>query len=258
MKLLYLFTLFFCISVNAQTELAKSSGDAGENSIYDSQGLPIKPQYPGGFEAFYQFLSKNVKVPEALANSEKAVKAYFYFVVEKDGDVSGIKVLRHPGYDLDKELIRVLLLMEKWSPGEIDGKKVRSSFSLPFTVSKPKTPAVAPGTELPGNSKIYNPGDTDSKPVYPGGLPAFYKKFNDNYKVPKIETKGTLKIELTFTIEADGAMTNFSAKSEYGYKVEQEAVRVLNLYKENWKPAEKDGKPVRASYSLPVIINMTE
>ncbi|MCW4469416.1 energy transducer TonB [Flavobacterium sp. MFBS3-15] len=229
-----------------------------DDTIYNSQGLPVKAQYPGGMEAFYQFLSKNVKIPEALVSSGNTVRAYFYFVIEKDGSMSGIKVLRHPGYDLDKELIRVLLLMEKWTPGEINGKKVRSGYSLPFTVFKPKTPALAPTTLLPGDSKIYNSEDTDAKPVYPGGISAFYKKFSDNYKLPKIETKGALKIELTFTIEENGSMTGFKAKSEYGYKVEQEAIRVLNLYKENWKPGEKDGKPVRTCYSLPVIINMTE
>ncbi len=259
MKALYLFALLSCLSAHAQVQPDKTTDKPDENAIYDSPALSVKPEYPGGMAAFFDFLSKNVKVPEALAQSDTSARAYFYFVIEKDGSMSNIKILRHPGHGIDKELVRVLLLMEKWTPGMHDGKKVRSGYSLPFIVTKPKALSVAiPNTQLSGDNKVFNYDDTEDKPVFPGGVDAFQKKFRDNYRIPKIEVKGPVKNELSFIIEKDGSMTNLRARSDYGSKVEQEALRVLNLYTDKWKPAEKDGTPARTLVSLPVTLNMTE
>jgi protein TonB len=58
-----------------------------------------------------------------------------YFVIEKDGSMTDIKVLRNPGYGMDKEAIRVLKsLKTKWKPGIKDGQKMRTQYTLPITV----------------------------------------------------------------------------------------------------------------------------
>lgn len=100
---------------------------------YVTASLDKMPAYPGGIESFYKYVAKNFKTPEM--DTEKAVKVYVTFVIEKDGSMTDIRVPRNPGYGLDKEAIRVLKSLKiKWSPGMIGGKPVRTAYNLPINV----------------------------------------------------------------------------------------------------------------------------
>lgn len=102
-----------------------------DNSIYNTAGIEVKPDFPGGLEKFYKFVGKNFQVPE-----EEGLKGKVFvtFVVEKDGSLTDIKVVRDIGYGTGKEAIRVLKACPKWNPGEQNGKKVRVLYSLPITI----------------------------------------------------------------------------------------------------------------------------
>lgn len=100
---------------------------------YVEATLDVRPAFPGGIDNFYKYVAKNFKTPEM--DTEKAVKVYVSFVIEKDGSMTDIRVPRNPGYGLDKEAIRVLKsLKTKWSPGMIKGKPVRTAYSLPINI----------------------------------------------------------------------------------------------------------------------------
>ncbi|MNY71524.1 Gram-negative bacterial tonB protein [compost metagenome] len=63
-------------------------------------------------------------------------KIYVSFVIEEDGSMSDIKVVRDPGYGLGKEAVRVIkLIKEKWQPETQDGKPVKTSYTLPITIN---------------------------------------------------------------------------------------------------------------------------
>jgi len=102
-----------------------------DTSVHSLAGIEQKPEYPGGIEKFYQFVGKNYQAPE-----EEGLKGKVYvtFVVEKDGSLTDIKVVRDIGYGTGKEAIRVLNKCPKWIPGEQNGKKVRVLYSLPITI----------------------------------------------------------------------------------------------------------------------------
>jgi protein TonB len=102
-----------------------------DNNIYNTAGIEVKPDFPGGLEKFYKFIGKNFQVPE-----EEGLKGKIFvtFVVEKDGSLTDIKVLRDIGYGTGKEAIRVLKSCPKWNPGEQNGKKVRVLYSLPISI----------------------------------------------------------------------------------------------------------------------------
>lgn len=128
-------------SPEGDINIDKPSGDLNkgvepveDTGVYDSQGLQVKPNYPGGMKGFYDYVMSNFRVPEI--ENMKQIKVYVYFVVEKDGTMSGIKALRDPGHGLGKEAERVLKSMKKkWEPGIQNGKPVRASFSLPITIN---------------------------------------------------------------------------------------------------------------------------
>ena len=102
-----------------------------DNSIHTVAGIEIVPEFPGGMEKFYKFVGNNYQTPE-----EEGLKGKVYvtFVVEKDGSLTDIKVIRDIGYGTGKEAIRVLNKCPKWTPGEQNGKKVRVLYSLPITI----------------------------------------------------------------------------------------------------------------------------
>jgi len=102
-----------------------------DNQIYSTAGIEVKPDFPGGINKFYKFVGDNYQTPE-----EEGLKGKVYvtFVVEKDGSLTDIKVIRDIGYGTGKEAIRVLKKCPKWTPGEQNGKKVRVLYSLPITI----------------------------------------------------------------------------------------------------------------------------
>jgi protein TonB len=102
-----------------------------DNTIYNTAGIEQQPGFPGGMEKFYKFIGNNFQVPE---EDGLKGKVYVEFVVEKDGSLSDIKVLRDIGYGTGKEAIRVLKSCPKWNPGEQNGKKVRVKYSLPISI----------------------------------------------------------------------------------------------------------------------------
>ncbi len=106
-----------------------------DNTVYNTAGIEVKPDFPGGMDKFNQFVAKNYQVPD-----EEGLKGKVYvsFVVEKDGSLTDIKVLRDIGYGTGKEAIRVLNKCPKWTPGEQNGKKVRCTFSLPISIQSPE------------------------------------------------------------------------------------------------------------------------
>ncbi|MNK06954.1 Gram-negative bacterial tonB protein [compost metagenome] len=127
-------------SPTGDINIGKPSGDldkgveAPDNTVYNSAGLQVQPDFPGGIDAFRALISKNFRMPEIDQNLN--VKIYVSFVVERDGSLTAIKVLRDPGYGLGKEAERVLKsLKTKWSPGIQNGKPVRASFNLPIAIN---------------------------------------------------------------------------------------------------------------------------
>ncbi|MGQ7945430.1 energy transducer TonB [Flavobacterium sp. WC2509] len=105
---------------------------AEDNGIHNLAGIEQKPEFPGGIEKFYAFVGKNYQAPEEEGLQGKV---YVSFVVEKDGSLTDIKVIRDIGYGTGKEAIRVLKKCPKWLPGEQNGKKVRVLYQLPITIA---------------------------------------------------------------------------------------------------------------------------
>jgi periplasmic protein TonB len=96
------------------------------------------PEFPGGSDAFNNYLSQQLKYPEICIKLGIEGTVNISFIIEKDGSLSKIEVLNSIYPDLDQEAIRVLLKSPRWIPGENQGKKVRVKYSLPikFVLSK--------------------------------------------------------------------------------------------------------------------------
>ncbi len=89
------------------------------------------PEYPGGEPALYKYLAENIKYPQMAKESGIQGRVFVTFVVERDGRVTDVRVLRGIGGGCDEEAIRVVQNMPKWTPGKQRGKSVRVQYNLP-------------------------------------------------------------------------------------------------------------------------------
>lgn len=106
------------------------------NEIFNSAGVEVKPEYPGGVDKFRAFIGKNFQAPED--EDFKGGKIFVSFVVERDGTLTDVKILRDAGFGTGKEALRVFKMSTtKWAPAEQNGKKVRCSYQLPINIQAP-------------------------------------------------------------------------------------------------------------------------
>jgi TonB family protein len=96
------------------------------------------PKYPGGEEARMKFLRENIKYPKMAIKNNIQGTVYASFVVEKDGSISTIKILKGIGGGCDEEVIRLLKQMPKWEPGKQRGKAIRAQYNMPIKFVIPK------------------------------------------------------------------------------------------------------------------------
>ena len=89
-------------------------------------------EFPGGMQAMYKWLSDNIQYPRISRDNNSQGKTILRFVVNSDGSIQGIEVIKSSGdMYLDKEAVRVVGEMPRWSPGKQAGKAVRCWFTLP-------------------------------------------------------------------------------------------------------------------------------
>lgn len=90
------------------------------------------PEFPGGNMAMMQYLSGNIKYPEEARDNNIQGRVVIQFVVEKDGSISDVKVVKSVHELLDSEALRCVSAMPAWTPGTQEGKPVRVSFTIPI------------------------------------------------------------------------------------------------------------------------------
>ena len=104
---------------------------ADDDKIYTS--VEVMPEFPGGQAELLKFLAKGMKYPEAAIRDGKQGRVIVSFVVEKDGSISNIEVVKPLDPDLDAEAIRVTATMPRWTPGFQNDKAVRVRYTIPVT-----------------------------------------------------------------------------------------------------------------------------
>lgn len=90
-----------------------------------------QPVFPGGTAALFNYLHDNIKYPSLAKETNIQGTVFVNFIVERDGSVSNMKILRPVGGGCDEEAIRVIKNMPRWKPGLQHGRPVRVSFNLP-------------------------------------------------------------------------------------------------------------------------------
>lgn len=88
-------------------------------------------EFPGGMEALYKFLQKNFRYPNSARRMNVSGRVFVQFIVDKEGKISNVEVVKGLSPDCDKEAIRVVELMPPWKPAKQNGRSVKSKFVFP-------------------------------------------------------------------------------------------------------------------------------
>lgn len=91
-----------------------------------------QPSFPGGDEELYKFLAENIQYPALARENNVEGKVFVQFVVEKNGSITQVKLVKDIGSGCGQEAMRVVKSMPKWKPGKQRGTAVRSQFTLPI------------------------------------------------------------------------------------------------------------------------------
>lgn len=267
-------------------ELYRSLLDQAVNdTVFDI--VDEMPEFPGGADALMQFVASGIKYPEDAVEAGKEGRVFVSFVVEKDGLVSNVKVLRGVCYSIDEEAARVVRGMPRWKPGMKDGKPARVSYQIPIMFkldkmeNKDKTTvktvlvgdeekgascrtSTATYSDNPALDKMKPNADgvyqiVEEMPSFPGGDQKLMEYIANNINYPhEARDKGIEgRVFIRMVIEKDGSVSNVKLLRGIGGGCDEEAVRVISSMPK-WKPGMQDGKPVRVSYQIPINFKLTE
>jgi len=103
-----------------------------DNGIYDVGGVESYPEFPGGMAAWSKFIQKNLRYPYAAQDNGTQGKVFLSFVIEKDGSISDVSVLKGIGYGCDEEAVRVIKKSPRWKAGLQNNRAVRVRYTMPI------------------------------------------------------------------------------------------------------------------------------
>jgi hypothetical protein len=103
-----------------------------EKDVYSPSEVHIMPEFPGGITKLYEYINSNLKAPENVEGGIR--KMYVSFIIEKDGSLGTVKVLRGFDESLNAQVIGILKKSPKWIPAQLREKNVRVQYSLPITI----------------------------------------------------------------------------------------------------------------------------
>ena len=197
------------------------------------------PEFPGGMGEAMKFIGKNIKYPVVAQQAKIEGRVIVQFVVERDGSVSSVEIMRGVSPDLDAEAIRVVSMMPKWNPGKQRGRAVAVKYTMPiiFRLQSPK-PEKEKATPIQHiNLKVDKDSDGDNVDLIKNHL----KLRNTGMKVRGAEGKSPLvivdgkimgngadilsKVPVS-EIESVSVLKNEAAKAEFGDKAKDGAILI--------------------------------
>ena len=119
------------LSTPSSTEAEDNRNAPEEREVFTA--VDTEPEFPDGMQGLMMFLMNNMRYPEDAEKAHEQGRVIVKFIVEKDGSTGNFEVVKGVSESLDKEAVRVLKNMPKWTPGSVNGKPVACYFTLPVS-----------------------------------------------------------------------------------------------------------------------------
>lgn len=223
-----------------------------------------QPLYPGGNSAMMKFLADNIKYPVEAQEKGIQGRVITNFLVEKDGSLSDVRIVRGIDPLLDNEAIRVIQTMPRWNPGRQKGREVSVRFTLPVvfrlqeddakTATAPPPP---PPIRRSASDEVYNV--VKHQPEFPGGNSALMEWLSKNINYPRTAQENGIqgRVITNFIIEKDGSISDVRITRGVDTSLDEEAIRVVKSMP-HWNPGVHNGEMVRVRYTLPIVYRLQQ
>ncbi|MBO0948991.1 M56 family metallopeptidase [Fibrella forsythiae] len=214
------------------TSLTVPTAPAKSGEVFTVVESP--PTFPGGAKALSEFISSNIRYPEEARKQRVQGKVFVNFVVNTDGSIDRINILKGLGKGCDEEAVRVVAIMPKWDPGKQNGHPVAVQYNLPINFSLgdkkvgmnvPSSLLLQMDTVVKNNPKFYYQGNGKEVPV-------IRTQFNSKINPPlflldgeEISQEAMDAIDPN-TIQSVDVLKSESATSFYGLKAKNGVVRI--------------------------------
>lgn len=113
---------------------AQSDVNSNNNSAKKTEDVITQPEFKGGIEKMYEYITNNFIYPEEAQKRSVNGKMEVEFTVEKSGDITYVGILKGLDYSIDEEVLRLLKAMPRWTPATKNGVPVRYKVSMPITI----------------------------------------------------------------------------------------------------------------------------
>lgn len=220
----------------------------------------VMPEYPGGFSACMKFLSENIKYPKEAVEKGIQGRVVVQYIVNEDGNISNIKVLKGCHPSLDAEAVRVIASMPKWKPGMQKGEAVAVKYTMPIVFSlqsskKSANTGYHPAKAEPDANGVYEVAEV--MPEFPGGMGALMQYITKNLQYPgEAQKKGVQgRVIVQMIIDSEGNVTKAKVLQGVDPLVDAEALRLTNAMPQ-WKPGTQKGKAVPVKYTCPFVFKL--
>ena len=228
------------------------------------------PNFPGGMGECMKYLSKNIKYPTEAMEKEIQGRVIVQFIVEKDGSITEAKVVRGVDPALDKEALRVINSMPKWTPGKHAGEAVNVKYTVPIMFKIPgKDSDIIEVKDKNGNTigagtkreaQVDENGVymvCDEMPTFPGGMRECMNYLSKSIKYPAeaIDKKIQGRVIVQFVVKEDGSISEAKVVRGIDPLLDKEALRVTNSMPK-WTPGKQDGKAVSVKYTIPISFKL--
>lgn len=228
--------------------------DPGENVTFEV--VEQMPEFPGGNIALMEYLSSNIKYPQAAQVSKTQGRVIVQFIVTHEGDIKEPKIVRSVSTELDQEAIRVISLMPKWKPGMQRGKAVNVKYTVPvmFRLTKdegPTTKEKAMEPTMVNGELVY--GLADNMPEFPNGPTALMDYITKEIQYPAEAKEKNIqgRVIVQFVVDKEGNIKYPQVMRSVDPSLDKEAIRIINNMPK-WKPGKVNGEDVAVKYTVPI------
>jgi TonB family protein len=216
------------------------------------------PEYPGGQPALMIFIRDNIKYPPEAAKANIQGTVTVKYVINTEGKVEDVTVVRGVDPSLDKEAIRVIKSLPDWNPGSQAGVPRNVLYALPVKFSLgPETDQQKTQLSKSTEKAIEAFVLVEKMPEYPGGQPALMKFIRDNIKYPPEAAKANLQgtVMVKYVINTEGKVEDVTVVRGVDPSLDREAIRVIKSLPD-WTPGSQAGVPRNVLYSSPVKFSL--
>lgn len=213
-----------------------------------------KPEFPGGHDALRKWFLDHM--PPVIGGSGMPGRTVISFIVEKDGSLTDIQIVRPLDPSFDKVAVKMVEAMPRWNPGVHKGDTVRVLYITPVyyeTVMEAPPKLLIDSIPVKSNAEEVLE-EVDSPPEFPGGERERFKWIQSKIAYPKGMMHVNMemgRVKVTCIVEKDGSLSNIEILRGVSPPLDREALRVIKAMPK-WKPGIHKGDTVRVRQMVSV------